>query len=268
MGNSEILAKEALMGAKSEGAQVELIRLTDYKIEPCHGCAYCINEKKPCNINDDTNQVYQKMIESDGLILVAPCYILSTTAIVKLLIDRGLYYSYQDKLAGKIGAIIAPAAGGPGWTLGCLPIMRIFFNFQGIFIIDQFIPICQSPGEILLDEASLSKTHQVGKKMVQFLKGGHAEYMGEKGICPFCHLNYLRILEDRKRVECPICGVSGQLSMDGEKIQVQFIGKSRWSPEERHRHFKEGIVPAKDIFLKKKEEIKRRGEKYQNYLRR
>jgi len=37
LGNTEILVKEALMGAEEEGAQVEMLRLTDYKILPCDG---------------------------------------------------------------------------------------------------------------------------------------------------------------------------------------------------------------------------------------
>ena len=35
MGNSEILLKEALMGAKEEGADVEFIRMLDMDIRPC-----------------------------------------------------------------------------------------------------------------------------------------------------------------------------------------------------------------------------------------
>ena len=41
-GNTEILLKQALMGAESEGASVEMIRLTDYKIGPCRGCGLCL----------------------------------------------------------------------------------------------------------------------------------------------------------------------------------------------------------------------------------
>ena len=38
MGNSEILMKEALMGAKEvSGAEVEIIRLMDLSIKPCDG---------------------------------------------------------------------------------------------------------------------------------------------------------------------------------------------------------------------------------------
>ena len=38
-GNSDILAKEALMAAEEQGADVELLYLTDHRIEPCQGFA-------------------------------------------------------------------------------------------------------------------------------------------------------------------------------------------------------------------------------------
>ena len=38
MSNTEILVKEALMGAEEGGAEVELIRLHDLNIKPCTGC--------------------------------------------------------------------------------------------------------------------------------------------------------------------------------------------------------------------------------------
>ena len=35
LGNTEILVKEALMGAEEQGAEVEVMRWTDYEILPC-----------------------------------------------------------------------------------------------------------------------------------------------------------------------------------------------------------------------------------------
>jgi multimeric flavodoxin WrbA len=38
MSNTEILVKEALMGAEQAGAEVELVRLHDLYLKPCTGC--------------------------------------------------------------------------------------------------------------------------------------------------------------------------------------------------------------------------------------
>jgi len=42
MSNTEILVKEALMGAEETGAEVELVRLMDLNIKPCTGCNSCV----------------------------------------------------------------------------------------------------------------------------------------------------------------------------------------------------------------------------------
>ena len=72
LGNTEILVKEALMGAEAEGAEVEILRLTDYEIQPCRGGALCLFGTKLCHIQDDLNYLLDKMNESDAIILGTP----------------------------------------------------------------------------------------------------------------------------------------------------------------------------------------------------
>jgi multimeric flavodoxin WrbA len=46
MGNSEILLKEALMGAEERsGVEAEIIRLMDLTIKPCTGCEACTKKR-------------------------------------------------------------------------------------------------------------------------------------------------------------------------------------------------------------------------------
>ena len=42
MGNTEVLMKEALMGAEEMGAEVELIRMLDLDIGYCRQCKKCL----------------------------------------------------------------------------------------------------------------------------------------------------------------------------------------------------------------------------------
>jgi len=67
-GNSDILAKEALMGAEGEGAQVELLRLTDYHIDPCQGFGLCLFRKEGCHIEDDVKFIWSRIDEADGIL--------------------------------------------------------------------------------------------------------------------------------------------------------------------------------------------------------
>ena len=69
MSNSEILVKEALMGAEELGAEVELIRLNDLNIKPCTGCNACVisllekSSSGDCVIkNDDFSFIEDKIM--------------------------------------------------------------------------------------------------------------------------------------------------------------------------------------------------------------
>jgi len=56
MGNSEILLREALMGAAELGVDTEVLSLLDVDVKPCIGCKVCqaeITGKEDCVIKDD-----------------------------------------------------------------------------------------------------------------------------------------------------------------------------------------------------------------------
>ena len=76
IGNTEIMVKEALMGAGETGAEVELIHLHDLNIKPCTGCNSCVLDLLErcgpgrCAIkNDDLSFFEERFLECDGLIV-------------------------------------------------------------------------------------------------------------------------------------------------------------------------------------------------------
>ena len=83
------MVKEALKGAEKidealmGGVETEFVNLADKKIEPCRHCQWCIENRAPCNIEDDWQAVYVKFIECDGLILGAPTW--TDTVALKVL---------------------------------------------------------------------------------------------------------------------------------------------------------------------------------------
>jgi multimeric flavodoxin WrbA len=113
-GNTSILAREALRGAKESGAEVEEIFLGDYNIEFCRGCMMCMHDGK-CAINDDFEQLKAKVYQSDGIILASPSYGLAPTARFKnFWTDRlGMFTVYTSSLGGKhfLGFSTAGAVG-------------------------------------------------------------------------------------------------------------------------------------------------------------
>jgi len=269
LGNSEILTKEALMGAEEEGAAVEILRLTAYHIKPCQGCAACLFQGGNCVIDDDATFVFDKMADSDGIILGVPCYILEATAVVKQLIDRGFAPMQQNKVRGKVGGVIVPYA-TRGWTQNVFQQTNTWLLSLGVDVIDQVLIHVQGLSEAPLFEWALKKARALGRKVVHAIKTGDHSYQGEEGICPICHDRNIRILQDLQTVECPVCAVRGTVQLDGNRIRVLFreedVYRHRWTEENLRRHFTYHLKPSKDFFFKTKKERKEGVQRYRDYL--
>jgi len=101
-GNSDLLLREALAGAESADAQVEYIHLSDYKIGPCIECNACYTTGK-CKVQDDYQQLLQKILNTDRLIFATPIFFMTVCAQAKNLIDRGqCLWAYKYVLKKEI----------------------------------------------------------------------------------------------------------------------------------------------------------------------
>lgn len=102
--STELLLREALLAAGEEGAETELISLSDYRILPCNGCNICVRGK-PCPLDseDDMGKVLQKLLEADALILAAPSYFGSVPGLMKNFMDRTRPLKMDGhRLGGKV----------------------------------------------------------------------------------------------------------------------------------------------------------------------
>ncbi len=254
-GNTELLVKEALMGARSKGAETSFVRLTDYKIEPCEGCINCVVKRTECIFKDrdDSMKLYRMITEHDGLVLGAPTYILGVPAILKMLLDRGMAYMYgigrpnSGKPAVSIGV-----AGVKGWEAFTLPQMAVFLLSLGFRIVDQFMAYAQGPGEVLFDSEIVERAHRAGELIVE---GSSNAF---DGVCPSCGQNLFRFL-DENQIECAVCGTKGKL-VDGKVNWVSI--ERRWGDMEIVEHFEEKILPSVPRFLKNRHKIKELRKKY------
>ena len=117
-GNTCVLAREVLRGARNSGAEVEEIFLGDYTIEYCKGCIsrniknMCMSTGD-CIIKDDAYLLKQKLYASDGIVLASPTYgIMETARMKNFLVDRiGMYTAYTSRLADKYFVGISTCGG-------------------------------------------------------------------------------------------------------------------------------------------------------------
>lgn len=86
-GNSAALLKQAVAGARQEGAHVEEVFLRDYKISPCMEIYKCIKDGE-CGIRDDFPKILAKLEASKGIMLASPIFFYSVSAHTKIFMDR------------------------------------------------------------------------------------------------------------------------------------------------------------------------------------
>lgn len=164
-GNSDTLCDEFMRGAKESGNQVEKIFLKDKHINYCTGCSVCSMHGKPCPQKDDANEIVEKMIAADIIVMATPVYFYTMSAQMKTLIDRtcARYLEIKDK---EFYFIISAAETS-------IPMMeRTIEGFRG------FLDCLEGPkergviygvgawklGEIN-DKTSMSEAYEIGKKV-------------------------------------------------------------------------------------------------------
>ena len=86
-GNSDLLCDQFAKGAREAGHEVEKVRLAEKKIGFCTGC-YACQKKHKCVQKDDANELVEKMLAADSIVLATPVYFYSMNAQLKALIDR------------------------------------------------------------------------------------------------------------------------------------------------------------------------------------
>ena len=114
-GNSCILSKEFARGAAEAGCSVEKVLVAQKKIAGCLGCDYCQRNNGVCVHKDDMQEIREKMMAADVIVLASPIYFYSMTGQMKTMIDRT--YAFFAGLEGKkFYFIITCAAPDEGFT--------------------------------------------------------------------------------------------------------------------------------------------------------
>ena len=99
-----------LEGAKDEGADTEFIDLHTLRIEYCTACGTCYATGE-CTLLDDFSDLFDRIMNADGIILGAPNYIDSVPAPMKAFFDRMADAIHCQMLTGKFGCSVCTAGG-------------------------------------------------------------------------------------------------------------------------------------------------------------
>ncbi len=100
--NTALLLEKALLGAKSLGAETELIHLYDLTYQGCISCFACKTRGSEsfgkCAVADDLTPIFDRIEKADILIFGSPIYLGNVTGELRSFLERLVfqYLTYTD----------------------------------------------------------------------------------------------------------------------------------------------------------------------------
>jgi hypothetical protein len=293
-GSNDSLCKEALMGAKEAGAEIEFIRILDLDIKPCTGCIACVmkmmnGKGNACVIKDDLQWLYDKMLEADGVIFAAPIFEKGTHGVVRCIMDRCGPRNDRgnciiaDKIAQekpdgvridprllKDRAISFMGIGGSDWATRVECDHGILAMTPKWTVIEN---ICFSWSKhILVQNEKIERAHRLGVRLAEAAADiENATYQGEPGVCPHCHSKEFHLTPRTNKATCCLCGIEGEFVI--ENGALVFTYDEEWETR-AHDTISGKFIHCDDIRdmetklleIKKTDIYKERTQKYKDFI--
>ena len=169
-GNTVALLEEVLRGSKQEGTETELYSVFDKTIKPCQGCRTCW-ETGECPLEDDMQDLGNRMVEADGIVFGTPIYFYTMTAQAKAIMDRTIALNQPDRnLNNKVCGVVTCA--------GSLGLADVLKDYSFYIIGRQMLPAFQvstyagSPEDLRKMEKCMKALNDMGRQMVALVKLG------------------------------------------------------------------------------------------------
>ena len=173
-GNTAFLINTVFEELKKEGIETEMIQLAGKVIEPCKACWACGGRKNCVHKKDLFQEIYEKMIQADGILLGSPVYTANISANMQAFLERASVVADMNRkenlLRHKVGAAVT--AGRRGGALNALDAMNHFFVLQDMFIAgSSYWPMAygRMPGEVKEDQEGIETMKNLGQNMAYLL---------------------------------------------------------------------------------------------------
>ena len=266
-GNSDLLVRQALLGAQAEGAAVKAVRLTDLNLLSCTGCMRCVSgaDDPLCPLEDDLAWLVHEIQAAGGLVLAAPTYFLGPAAVVKLVLDRLLVVMgrINEPLPRVRPAVTIATAGLESWRGVALPFLNAIAGTFGYRPIDSLTALAPGPGEVLLDEELMARLFAAGRRLG---RGDLEPAPVPPNVCPICRSDCFVL--NGARATCPICGREAAIEHDGGQVTLRFDevrgAHQRWTPEGLRAHVVEWVMATGPRYQAWRGEIKARRASYRD----
>ena len=182
LGNTALLLREAVKGARESGAEVDELALRDLKLSPCLATYEC-REKGHCVLRDDFARVQELIEGSRGIILASPIFFYTVSAQTKILMDRchafwvrkHLYDGerHEQPSGYKRRGLFISVGATKGKKLfdGSVLTVRYFFDAIDTGLWKSLLyRSLDAEGEVLQHPEYLEEAHQAGRKLVELIR--------------------------------------------------------------------------------------------------
>ena len=174
-GNTAIIINLVFDELKKEGIETELIQLAGNPIQGCIACYKCFkNKNRRCSVDKDMlNDIIEKMLQADGIILGSPTYFSDVSSGMRAFIERcGFVARANDYMFKyKVGAgVVAVRRAG---AIPAFNSIMLFLHYMQMMIPGSSywnIAIGRDPGEVLKDEEGIQTMKTLGQNMAWLLK--------------------------------------------------------------------------------------------------
>lgn len=174
-GNTALLIGTVFEELNKEGIETEMVQLSGKVIEPCKACWACCGKKNCVHKKDMFYEIYEKMVQADGILLGSPVYTANISANMQAFLERASVVSDMNRsenlLRHKVGAAVTAAR--RGGALNTLDAMNHFFMLQDMFIVgSSYWPMAygRMPGEVQEDQEGLETMRSLGRNMAYLMK--------------------------------------------------------------------------------------------------
>ena len=180
-GNTALLAESFEKGARNDN-DVELLRVADYHINPCLGCNACYSgEGHACVQKDDMALIYQRLMQTDTLIIASPVYFYGVSAQLKALIDRLHTPLRNDFHIKQLGLILVGAASLPDLFDPIVTQYRMTCRYFGLEDIGMvLVRDAKDAGDVLAGDG-LRRAYDLGASITRKEKRQDAIGTGKEG---------------------------------------------------------------------------------------
>lgn len=174
-GNTAILLNTVLEELQREGMETELIQMGGIALPGCRACYKCFkNKNKHCSVETDMlNEVIDKMLAADGILLGSPTYFSDVTANMRAFIERcGFVARANDYMfKRKVGAAVVAVR-----QAGAIPAfsgMNLFLHYMQMIMPGSTywsMALGRDIGDVRKDEEGMQTMRDLGNNMAWLMK--------------------------------------------------------------------------------------------------